>query len=251
MKGYHDLGCPIGSSVLQYDFLILSLLFWIPGLGAYLARPDLRLAIRRSALCSLPFAFTEFLFYTDYWTPTFLFDLGNLLGFGIEDFLFVSAVAAGAVSIYPVLASRTYASQEAHLSTWFPIKRIASVFAAVLVLVVLARLLSVPMIYGCIAIMVLLSSGIMVVRCDLILPGLTSGLGVAVCYWILAKIYAWLYPGIFVATWHTQGLINVFLFGVPVEELLYGAATGVCAVVVYAYAFGQRFVPLNDMRKHL
>jgi hypothetical protein len=237
--------------MLKYDFLVLSLLFWIPGLGAYLTRPDLRLAIRRSALCSLPFAFTEFLFYPDYWTPNFLFDLGDRLGFGIEDFLFVSAVAAGAVSIYGILCARTYAPQETHVPPWARTKRITSVFAAVLVLVVLARLLSVPMIYGCIVIMTLLSAGIMVVRRDLILPGLISGLGLAAGYWILAEIYAWLCPGVFVATWHTQGLINAFLFGVPVEELLYGAASGVSAVLVYSYAFGQHFVPLKEMGKHL
>jgi hypothetical protein len=84
-----------GNTLLPYDFLVLSLLCWIPGFGAGFMRPDLRRAIVLSALCSLPFAFTEFLFYPEYWTPTFLFDLGDRLGFGIEDFLFVSAIAAG------------------------------------------------------------------------------------------------------------------------------------------------------------
>jgi len=88
---------PVRRAVLKYNFLILSLLFWIPGVGAYFARPDLRRAMKRSVLCSLPFAFSEFLFYPEYWTPTFLFDLGVRLGFGIEDFLFVSALAASAV----------------------------------------------------------------------------------------------------------------------------------------------------------
>lgn len=234
--------------MLKYDFLVLSLRFWIPGLGAYLTCPDLRLAIRRSALCSLPFAFTEFLFYPDYWTPNFLFDLGDRLGFGIEDFLFVSALAAGAVSIYGILCARTYAPQETHVPPWARTKRITSVFAAVLVLVVLARLLSVPMIYGCIMVMALLSASIMAIRRDLVSPGVISGFGLAACYWMLARIYAWLYPGVFVDIWHTHGLINVFVFGVPVEELLYGAASGVAAVVVYAYAFGERFVPLKEVR---
>ena len=234
--------------MLKYNFLILSLLFWIPGAGAYLVRPDLRLAMKRSVLCSLPFAFSEFLFYPDYWTPTFLFDLGGRLGFGIEDFLFVTALAASAVSIYGVLCARTYVSRETNPRPWTRTKRIAVVFAAVLVLVVLARLLTVPMIYGCIIILALLSAGIMAVRRDLVLPGTISGLGLAVCYWILATIYAWIYPGVFNDIWHTQELINVSVFGVPVEELLYGAASGVSAVVFYAYAFGERFVRLEEMR---
>ena len=67
----------------------------------------------------------------------------------------------------------------------------------------------------------------------------------------LAEIYGWLYPGVFLTIWHTQALINVFVLGVPVEEILYGATSGVAAVVFYAYAFGQRFVPLKEARKIL
>jgi hypothetical protein len=69
-----------------------------------------------------------------------------------------------------------------------------------------------------------------------------------VCYWILATIYAWIYPGVFNDIWHTQKLINVSVLGVPVEELLYGAASGVSAMVFYAYAFGERFVRLEETR---
>ena len=121
--------------MLKYNFLMLCLLFWIPAVLAYVSRPDLRRAMRLAALCSLPFAFSEFLFYPDYWTPTFLFDLGDRLGFGIEDFLFVSALAANAVSIYGVLSSRTYAPQDAQVSPGTPLKRIASILTLVLVLV--------------------------------------------------------------------------------------------------------------------
>jgi hypothetical protein len=236
-------------NVLKYNFLMLCLLFWIPAVLAYVGRPDLRRAMRLAALCSLPFAFSEFLFYPDYWAPTFLFDLGDRLGFGIEDFLFVSALAANAVSIYGVLSSRTYAPQDAQISPGAPLKRIASILALVLVLVVFAMKLSIPMIYGCIAIMTLISAALMILRRDLFLPALISGIGLGVGYWILAAIYGWLYPGVFHTIWHTQALINVFLLGVPVEEILYGTTSGVAAVVFYGYAFGQRFVPLKEARK--
>ena len=135
--------------------------------------------MRLAALCSLPFAFSEFLFYPDYWVPTFLFDLGSRLGFGIEDFLFVSAFGANAVSIYGVLSSRTYAPQDAQIPPGTPLKRIVSILALVLVLVVFATMLSIPMIYGCIAIMTLISAALMILRRDLFLPALISGIGLA------------------------------------------------------------------------
>ena len=139
---------PVEVNVLKYNFLMLCLLFWIPAVLAYVSRPDLRGAMRLAALCSLPFAFSEFLFYPDYWAPTFLFDLGDRLGFGIEDFLFVSALAANAVSIYGVLSSRTYAPQDAQVSPGTLLKRLAFILALVLVLVVFAMKLSIPMIYA-------------------------------------------------------------------------------------------------------
>ena len=237
--------------MLKYNFLMLCLLLWIPAVLAYVGRPDLRRAMRLAALCSLPFAFSEFLFSPDYWAPTFLFDLGDRLGFGIEDFLFVTAIATNAVSIYGVLSSRTYAPQDAQVSPGTLLKRIASILTLVLVLLVFAMKLSIPMIYGCIAIMTLISAALMILRRDLFLPALISGLGLAVCYWLLAEIYAWLYPGVFLTIWHTQTLINVFLLRVPVEEILYGATSGVAAVVFYAYAFGQRFVPMKEAKKIL
>jgi len=78
-----------------------------------------------------------------------------------------------------------------------------------------------------------------------------SSLGLAVLYWLLAAVYDWLYPGIFRTIWHTQVLLNVFLLGVPVEEILYGAASGGAGLVFYAYAFEQRLVPLKEAGKAL
>jgi len=237
--------------VLKYNFLVLCLLFWIPVAAVFLWRPDLRRAMRRAALCALPFAFSEVLFYPDYWAPTFLFDLGHRLGFGLEDFLFVSALGANAVSIYGVLSFRTYAPSERHLPARSLLTRVLSIFALVLVLVLFAAMLGIPMIYGCMAIMLLVGAVLMVGRRDLFLPALVSSLGLAVLYWLLAAVYDWLYPGIFRTIWHTQVLLNVFLLGVPVEEILYGAASGGAGLVFYAYAFEQRLVPLKEAGKAL
>jgi len=150
--------------VLKYDFLVLCLLFWIPVVGISLWRPDLRRAMCRAALCALPFAFSEVLFYPDYWTPTFLFDLGRRLGFGLEDFLFVSALGAHAVSIYGVLSSRTYVPAERHLPVGSLLNRVVSLFARVLVRVFFATMLGIAMIYGCMAIMLLVGAVLMVCR---------------------------------------------------------------------------------------
>ena len=87
----------------RYDFLLLALLFCLPPLLIAAARADLRPLKRRAALLALPFALTERFFYPEYWSPTFLFDLIDQLGFGIEDLLFVAAFGAFAATAYPAL----------------------------------------------------------------------------------------------------------------------------------------------------
>ena len=78
----------------SYSFLTLSLILAIPGALVFAARRDLRPMIGWMALASVPFAWTELLFYPDYWKPRFLFNLIDIIGFGLEDVLFVVGLAA-------------------------------------------------------------------------------------------------------------------------------------------------------------
>ena len=52
---------------MEYNFLILTFIFWIPGILIYVLRFDLRRIIHLMAAFSLPFALTEWLFYPEYW----------------------------------------------------------------------------------------------------------------------------------------------------------------------------------------
>ena len=72
------------------------------------ARPDLRRVIACVMPFSLPFACTEFLFYPSYWEPAFLFDLGRRMGFGIEDIIFVTGLAAFTTTAYACGFNRAY-----------------------------------------------------------------------------------------------------------------------------------------------
>ncbi len=69
----------------NYPFLVLCVLMVVPVFAAGVLRRDLVIHMARMALISLPFAFTEFMFYPDYWDPPFLFDAAEKFGFGLED----------------------------------------------------------------------------------------------------------------------------------------------------------------------
>jgi hypothetical protein len=93
---------------MKYHFLILCSLLLVPGAVIFAARHDLRRPILTMGACSLPFAFTEFLFYPTYWEPEFLFNLANKIGFGVEDFLFVFGLAAFSSTAYAFCFKRRF-----------------------------------------------------------------------------------------------------------------------------------------------
>jgi hypothetical protein len=56
----------------------------------------------------------------------------------------------------------------------------------------------------------------------------------------LCLLLSLIYPEIFHVTWHTEKFLNIFIFGIPVEEILYGYAAGMIATLFYPFATGTR-----------
>ena len=226
---------------MRYSFLVLSLLFALPGVIAVYLRADLRPAIRRTAVLSLPFALTEFLFYPRYWEPEFLFDLVNIIGFGVEDLLFVAGLGALCVSAYPLVFQKDIREGSAFLSR-STAARIATLILPTAVAVVVAALLSIPMIYAAPVIMLAGAAWIWIRRNDLILPSLIGSILVTLVYAMLSLVLMWLVPGVFQLDWNTSEFLNLFVLGIPVEELLYGASAGLIGSVFYPYTTDARLV---------
>jgi hypothetical protein len=224
-----------------YDFLILALLFLAPGALAWAARPDLRPHMARAAVAALPFAATERLFYPTYWSPHFLFDLVDVLGFGLEDVLFLVGLAAFTATAYPVAFGRGYEPREPR-SGRRALARGASLVAAALGAALALVAAGVPVIYAAIGAMAGAAAAVVARRPDLLAPSLLGGLVSTLVYAALCWLYAALLPGVFARAWHTERFLNRFAAGVPLEELLYGWAAGSVATVFLPFAFGLRFV---------
>lgn len=231
-----------------YTFLTLALLFAVPGVLVTILRPDLRAVIVRVVPYSLPFAFTEFLFYPSYWEPVFLFDLGRRIGFGIEDFLFVAGLASFCTTVYAVSCNRGYA-QHTSASARACAERILLLFAAAAA--VLGALLAAGMAVIYAACLAMLASGAAacVLRRDLFGPALIGGILAAAVYFAVCIVAGLVMPGIFETVWHTEKFLGAFVLGVPVEELIYGAAAGFAATAFYPCVFGLRFVKRSGRRR--
>ncbi|WP_437600013.1 lycopene cyclase domain-containing protein [Sorangium sp. So ce590] len=225
---------------MTHEFLLLSLLFLLPGGVIWLARPDLRSLMKRMALASLPFAATERLFYPSYWTPKFLFDLADRIGFGIEDVLFVAGLSAFSSTAYAVVFRRAPVPCAAPGAR--PWLRAAAGIALALAAAVALLAAGVPVLYAAVAAMGAVAVALLATRRDLIVPSLLGALLSATVYLCLCLVFAALVPGVFERTWRPSALLpGKALLGVPLDEILYGLGAGLVATVFPAWAFGFRY----------
>jgi hypothetical protein len=101
------------------------------------------------------------------------------------------------------------------------------------------------MIYGSLVIMTVVSTAAWIVRPDLLWPSLCGGGLAMAVYTILCLAFAVLIPEVFSLTWHTDQFLNVFIFGIPFEEWLYGFCCGMAATWFYPFVTHQRFVRIG------
>jgi hypothetical protein len=220
----------------SYDFFVLCVLLWLPGLAIVGLRRDLLGVGMRVIPFTLPFALTEPLFYRTYWSPTFFWNLGDRLGFGLEDFLFVSGLGVVCTTLYAALSGRRYTSRAATAAVVW--RRIALLGLTTLLLLGILLAAGVSILFGAVACMMVAALWISVCRRDLAAPGVIGALAMSVLYWLLCVIFQWIYPGVFRDVWHTDGLSNVYPGGVPLEEWLYGLGCGWVGTLAYPYMTG-------------
>jgi hypothetical protein len=226
---------------MTYEFLVMALLFLVPGALIWLVREDLRWLMRRAVLASLPFAATEWLFYPEYWTPRFLFDLADLIGFGLEDVLFVAGLGAFSSCAYAVAFRRTVVPRGSGARPW---RRALGGIAVMLALTGLLLAVGVPILYAAVAAMGVCTVGVLGVRRDLVLPSLLGAAVSGVIYLGLCLLFELLVPGVFERTWRPSLLLHGRFLGVPLDELLYGAGAGFAATALPVWAFQLAFTPL-------
>lgn len=221
----------------HYDFLTLALLFCLPPLLIATARADLRPLMARAAWLALPFALTERFFYPEYWSPTFLFDLIHRVGFGIEDLLFVAAFGSFAAAAYPALTGH-------HLAPFAPPRPglATALIAGAIGCALLLHAAGLSMYGATITAEATALAAILLLRPDLRGAAPLGGLLVAAIYGLLCLLYEALLPGTFERVWHTETLFNRTVAHVPLEELLYGFASGALATAALPAVTGSRYL---------
>ena len=230
---------------MQYSFLLLSGLLLVPGLIILLLRRDLRGVAAAMAVCSLPFALTESFFYPTYWEPDFLFDLVSVIGFGIEDIIFVVGLAILTSTVYAFSFRKQYVAISSP-DLRRVLLRAGAILAVVFLLVPVVSLAGIHMIYGSFLIMMGVSCVLFLIRNDLAIPGIAGGCLSLVVYTGVCLLLALVAADVFRLQWHAEEFLNVYFLGVPVEELMYSFAAGTVATVFYPFVMMKSFANLRS-----
>ena len=65
-----------------------------------------------------------------------------------------------------------------------------------------------------------------------------------VIYTAACIILMMLIPQVFELDWNSDKFLNIFVLGIPLEELLYASTSGFVATAFYPFVTGARFVPV-------
>lgn len=196
----------------------------------------------RASLVMMPFGITEPLFVPEYWRPPSLFDLAQRTGFDIESFIFSFAIGGIAAVLYNImLHKRTEVIANVERSHWRHKWHPWALAAPFLLFPVLYFLPWNP-IHAAIAAMVLGALAVTFCRPDLMPNTLLGGILFLALYTIFLLGLKWSAPGYIEQVWNFAAITGVRIYGLPLEELLFGFSFGLMWTGIYEHFTWERSV---------
>ena len=225
----------------HYSYLIGALLFDAAWLAVFIFGKSYRPQIIWGTLICAPLALTNILFIPQYWTPPSLFNLDQRFRVGIEDVLWAGAVggiasAIGEIFLKERLAARRKQPRKRH---YFPFAILVAVF------LVLEFFRPNKTIYNTIIAFTVCALIVAVLRSDLILTMLVGALDFTLLYFALFVYFLLLYPDFIQRFYNVPNLLGIYVWKVPIEELLFAASGGAVWSIAYEYVMGYRFARLQ------
>jgi len=223
----------------HYSYLVGVLIFGAAWVVCSVLGKKYRAEIRWGSLISAPMALTSLLFVPQYWTPPSLFDLDAKIRVGIEDVLWAAAVGGIASVVAEILLKERLSAirkgaRQRHFAPF-----------VVVVVVFLALEFWHPgkTIYNTIIAFAVGALVIAYLRRDLVPSMLVGALSFTVLYFALFLIFLSLYPQFIQRYYNIPNLLGIYVFGVPIEELLFAGTGGAIWSVAYEYVQGYRLTP--------
>ena len=199
-----------------------------------------RQQMRQGSIFMAPFGLTEPLFVPSYWNPPSLFELAQRTGFDIESIIFSFAIGGLGAVLYNRLTRRRLEAvapeERRHARHRWHRWALAMPFALFPVLYFLPW----NPIHAGIAAMLLGAIAAVVCRPDLKANILLGGVLFLAFYTIFLLGLKWSAPGYIEQVWNLKALSGVLIYGLPLEELLFGFAFGLFWTGIYEHFTWKR-----------
>ena len=226
----------------HYVWLVWSSAFLLPWILLYSLFPQHRRVMWWASVAMAPFGLTEPIFVPEYWNPPSLFELAQRTGFDIESIVFSFAIGGIAAVLYNIILGKrpgTLSPGDRHhwrhgWHRW----ALAVPFLAFPVLYFLPW----NPIYAGIAAMVLGAGATVLCRPDLRSNTVIGGLLFLVLYTVFLLGIEWSAPGYIEQVWNFEAISGVRVYGLPLEELLFGLSFGLFWTGIYEHFTWKRSV---------
>lgn len=226
----------------HYVWLIWSSAFLLPWIVLYAAFPAHRRTMWWASVFMAPFGLTEPVFVPEYWNPPSLFELAQRTGFDIESLIFSFAIGGIGAVLYNIVTRKRLEPlrpEERHHSRhrWHR-RALATPFALFPILYFLPW----NMIYAGIAAMIAGAIAAVLCRPDMKVNTLAGGVLFLAIYTIFLLGLKWSAPGYIEQVWNLEALSGALIYGLPLEELLFGFSFGLVWTGIYEHFTWKRSV---------
>jgi energy-coupling factor transporter transmembrane protein EcfT len=210
----------------HYIWLIWSIGFLVPWTVLYLLNPQLRKVMWSTSAATALLGLSEPLFVPIYWNPPSIFELARRTGFDIESIIFTFAIGGIGVALYLSLTGQ-------HLVPVGAEERSRPHHRFHLATLLLPFVLFVPLyflpwnpIYAGVTSLVVGAIASVICRPDLWKKTVIGGFLFLGIYAAFMLSLLWFAPGYIGEVWNLAALSGGLIYGIPVEELLFGFAFG-------------------------
>ena len=219
----------------HYVWLVWSSAFLVPWAIVYLAFSQHRKAMWWASIGMTPFGLTEPLFVPEYWNPPSLFELARRTGFDIESFIFSFAIGGIAAVLYNSLMHKRLVPMDPKERQRSTHRWHRWALATPFVLFPILYLAPWNPIYAGIAAMAVGAMFAVFCRPDLAPNTLVGGLLFLALYTVFLLALKWSAPGYIEQVWNLKDLSGLLIYGLPLEELLFGFSFGLMWTGIYEH----------------
>ena len=227
---------------VQYAYFFLDALlipFWI---FCFLYRKDLRRSLVLVGLAGAAIAaLFELFFWPHYWHPISVYEFvisvgGNQYHLGSpEDVIWGFLFGGIAATVYEILTRQklrkktTLRPSAGNMAMFFVIGSLCFIVPLVI---------GVPVVYSAIISCFVCGAFYTVFRRDLLRDMIISGFSMGIIYFVVLFIFSSVFKDIFQAWWNMADAMGIYIWHIPLEEVLIASAIGVLFGPAYEYFLG-------------